>query len=404
MQMPYYGGQAAGMMPQMHPYGASYHMPMHPVGPTGEGVSYDPYSGEHARWATAGAAPSHAMYHVPTYSIPPTREELAHRGPSLLSEMRNDRHHSDNSGGPAVVVAGGAAAVQQVAMHALPGGATTPHRVSIPAQAMAQYGARQDSAGAASAAAASAATEPTVTTHAPAGARAYRVPLQPVGMAAHVREYAASVVGGESRYDTAVTIYSPRVVQKSYGSEKRFFCPPPFVVVSQPAGGGLGDPSIQFSLEGAGGTFDEQAVPELTSEGHTAKARFLFISNKDKAKQFHVRVRVRFGHFRDSSVFQSAPVKVISKPSKRKFSMSNMNMRIESGEPVALFNRVRSQSGSTRFLRSADTSFESSMNKWSTFVIRGESDFDASQRRTDFIHYNMCVVLESTESGVLSAP
>ena len=38
-------------------------------------------------------------------------------------------------------------------------------------------------------------------------------------------------------------------------------------------------------------------------------------------------------------------LQVISKPSKRKFSLSNIDMRIDSGAEISLFNRVRSQSG-----------------------------------------------------------
>lgn len=113
------------------------------------------------------------------------------------------------------------------------------------------------------------------------------------------------------------------------------------------------------------------------------------------------------GVLHDQGVFSSAPIKVISKPSKRKFSLSNMDMRIDSGLEISLFNRVRSQSGSTRFLQGSPTGFLTSSNTWSTFTIvrKGVSPSQASayQSGADFIHYNMDVVLKCRQSNLLSS-
>lgn len=231
----------------------------------------------------------------------------------------------------------------------------------------------------------------------------------PKDMSRWVAEYVSNIDGAANALDHTIRILHSRVVQKSYGSEKRFFCPPPNVSLTEPEDEcSRSEPVIGVGISDvAEGRFDSQIDVERTADGCIARARFLYISDADKRKHFKVRVRVLASGGRDLGVFQSAPVKVISKPSKRKFSMSNLDMRIDSGEVIALFNRVRSQPGSTRFLGSSASAFSLSTTRWGTFEIIRRSPPIKSvvhhNASSDFVHYNMTVVLKSRESGLLSA-
>ncbi|KAJ2665096.1 hypothetical protein IWW48_000363 [Coemansia sp. RSA 1200] len=221
-------------------------------------------------------------------------------------------------------------------------------------------------------------------------------------------------------------VLTSKVAQKSYGTEKRFLCPPPTILMfgdswKLPAvesgdasaqaidGGsdtlsamprisvsvspsdipGMGGDSDDLSSSGACGrplvssvssaetrTYQLEwlAQPEPTpnpkahvphnpvlpvrppQEGETVTGRYvakqLFINDVDeKRKRVSVKVRVHdpSGQLMLNE-FDSRPIKVISKPSKKRQSVKNVDLCIHHGSTVSLFNRLRSQTVSTKYL------------------------------------------------------
>ncbi|KAJ1796448.1 hypothetical protein LPJ59_003742, partial [Coemansia sp. RSA 2399] len=222
-------------------------------------------------------------------------------------------------------------------------------------------------------------------------------------------------------------VLTSKVAQKSYGTEKRFLCPPPTILMFgtswqlptlnssdgsvQATNNSSGDmlsamPRISVSVSssdtsGPDGDSDDMgaantstrrpSVPGLSAGSRTCQlewlpepeptpkpkahvphnpthpvrppqdgelvtgryvAKQLFINDVDeKRKKVSVKVRVHdpSGQLMLNE-FDSRPIKVISKPSKKRQSVKNVDLCIHHGSTVSLFNRLRSQTVSTKYL------------------------------------------------------
>ena len=151
------------------------------------------------------------------------------------------------------------------------------------------------------------------------------------------------------RGDMVVVILHAKVAQKSYGNEKRFFCPPPCIYLY---GDGwrnkreellrMGDTeqgSQLCAFIGIGNSDLDMQQLDLNGR-HYCAAKTLFISDSDKRKHFQLSLKMFYGNGSDIGVFHSKRIKVISKPSKKKQSLKNADLCIASGSKIALFNRL----------------------------------------------------------------
>uniref|UniRef100_A0A3B4X7E6 Recombination signal binding protein for immunoglobulin kappa J region like n=1 Tax=Seriola lalandi dorsalis TaxID=1841481 RepID=A0A3B4X7E6_SERLL len=219
--------------------------------------------------------------------------------------------------------------------------------------------------------------------------------------------------------ETSIIILHAKVAQKSYGNEKRFFCPPPCVYISgrgwrvmqdhlkdavyRVCGYMCLDSSTQSQADTFKLIFDEQP-----NSGMFACAKSLFISDQDKRKHFRLLLRLFLGNRQEVGSFQSRMIKVISKPSQKRQSMKNADLCISSCSRVALFNRLRSQTVSTRYLSVDRGAFVASARQWTAFTITMVEDQRADQGdfvlSEGFICYGCVVQLVCTESGLALPP
>lgn len=218
----------------------------------------------------------------------------------------------------------------------------------------------------------------------------------------------------EKDHQTVVVLHA-KVAQKSYGNEKRFFCPPPCVYLfgrgwhsqSTTDGDSVEEQEQEkqwpYTFVGIGNS--EQDIQQLSfEEKGFCTAKTLYISDQDKRKHFLISCKLLYPTGKSVGVFHSKRIKVISKPSKKKQSFKNTELCISSGTTVALFNRLRSQTVSTRYLNVEDENFRASSQQWGAFTLHllddDEQESEEFTVREGFIHYGQTVKLVCVNTGM----
>ncbi|KAK2150660.1 hypothetical protein LSH36_396g02017 [Paralvinella palmiformis] len=136
----------------------------------------------------------------------------------------------------------------------------------------------------------------------------------------------------QDRGDQILVILHAKVAQKSYGNEKRFFCPPPCIYLfgsgwkrkqEQMERDGCNEQDTQVcAFMGIGNSDHEMVQLNLEGKNYCA-AKTLYISDSDKRKHFMLSVKMFYTNGQDIGMFNSKHIKVISKPSKKKQSLKN---------------------------------------------------------------------------------
>ncbi|KAF9984447.1 hypothetical protein BGZ65_000371, partial [Modicella reniformis] len=205
-----------------------------------------------------------------------------------------------------------------------------------------------------------------------------------------------------TRYQmTTICCLHASVAQKSYGSEKRFLCPPPIVTIQAPQGGDSKSvlssrPQVTMSIVCENENNSTLGQRSTLEDDHTGTFRYLYVTGSAKAKSFQLKLQV-YGRAclpngfvsNDSSlgleteegvintsdlpepyaVFDSAPIAIISKPSKKTAKARNVSSCILAGSLVSLFNRINSQTVRTKYMSIQDDEFCAKNSTWSSFSI-----------------------------------
>lgn len=185
---------------------------------------------------------------------------------------------------------------------------------------------------------------------------------------------------------TTVLCLHAAVAQKSYGTEKRFLCPPPIVHIEGPVWN-LKTQQLSMTVVSEGG---ERSLEQRAPVDHNLSAnfKFLHVTGSAKSKSFQLSLDIaeppptppdgsESGPGRVWASFDSAPVTIISKPSKKTAKTRNIASCILAGGPVSLFNRINSQTVRTKYMTVDNTQLCASNNHWSAFnvnVVRTQGD------------------------------
>lgn len=177
---------------------------------------------------------------------------------------------------------------------------------------------------------------------------------------------------------TTVICLHAAVAQKSYGTEKRFLCPPPVVHIEGPVWNMKNQQLAMAVLTEAGERSFEQKAP--LDQSLTASFKFLHVSGTAKTKSFQLSLDIaeppatsadgsETGNGRIWASFDSAPVTIISKPSKKTAKTRSVSSCILAGGPVSLFNRINSQTVRTKYMTVDSGQLCASNVAWSAFNV-----------------------------------
>ncbi|BFZ63099.1 hypothetical protein YB2330_004217 [Saitoella coloradoensis] len=234
--------------------------------------------------------------------------------------------------------------------------------------------------------------------------------------------FSPSAVLPENNRLTTITCLYASVAQKSYGTEKRFLCPPPVVAIQGAHRHSMGDiPQGRISIFA-----EDSPVPishhseSFTAQSLQATFKQLHISNvaTAKSKHFNLRLRVaaRGRSASDEQYFaewDSPPINIISKPSKKSSKARNLATCIQASTLVSLYNRINSQTVRTKYLRTEGGRLCAKSHEWSPFLIQVMRNpelmedgvvTDELPEPGEPVMYGSVVVLTDTITGVPSQP
>jgi hypothetical protein len=208
---------------------------------------------------------------------------------------------------------------------------------------------------------------------------------------------------------STVTCYHASVAQKSYGSEKRFLCPPPIVTMSNTKQ----SPIVSMSVVCETG--DRQLEQRtLLDENMRGSFKYLFVTGTAKAKQFCLRVNLQHQQQQQQlqqpyASFFSSPISIISKPSKKTAKARNISTCLFTNSYVSLFNRINSQTVRTKYMTSENKQLCAKHSSWSPFeiiVVRQPNQaINPDNHSVSMpITYGTEIILKDVNSGVSSPP
>ncbi|KAF8140354.1 hypothetical protein EV363DRAFT_1312300 [Boletus edulis] len=215
---------------------------------------------------------------------------------------------------------------------------------------------------------------------------------------------------------TTVMCLHAAVAQKSYGSEKRFLCPPPIVHIQGPVWQ-MRSQQLSMAVVSEQG---ERSFDQKTSldNNMTGSFKFLHVTGTAKAKSFTLSLDIMdppsaTGEGGDNTggrvwaSFDSAPVTIISKPSKKTAKTRNISSCILAGGPVSLFNRINSQTVRTKYMTIDSAQLCASNVSWSAFnvnVVHRPEDAQPVHGGHQAVTYGCEVVLSDTLSNIATSP
>ncbi|KZT61039.1 hypothetical protein CALCODRAFT_506461 [Calocera cornea HHB12733] len=202
-----------------------------------------------------------------------------------------------------------------------------------------------------------------------------------------------------------ITCYHPTVAQKSYGAEKRYFSPPPFVSIRGPV---QNPPSQALEMNvvsgrESGGTGDvESAQAQFLDGSLMATFRTLHVGGLSNRKRCQLRLTISDASTADApetvealanrpfsapqnafyalptnvppgarkwATFLSAPIAILSKPAKH--MKSHDPSSITFGSTVSLYHRLNSQTARTKYvhINAGRRVLETSGASWTPLVV-----------------------------------
>lgn len=224
--------------------------------------------------------------------------------------------------------------------------------------------------------------------------------------------------------------------QKSYGTEKRYLCPPPMVRIEGPIKALALKPKLQITVmsETREAQVNERAsVTEphmraffrgLHVGGATAKGKSfgleLTLHTPPEPSRTHTELEQLALEGQPEGLalpptfaaFESSDIAVISKPSKKTAKARNTTSCIFAGSTICLHNRINSQTVRTKYMAVEDGQLCARQSQWTAFsihVLRRDEDtfYLASSKISNgelTVTYGSEVLLTDLMTGISSEP